>query len=280
MALRTVKESAAGYPSVDGAGVQLIRVLGSLTVQDFDPFLMLDAFDSTNPEDYIKGFPRHPHRGIETFTYIMQGEVDHEDSLGNKGKITDNSCQWMTAGSGILHQEMPQASKRLLGLQLWINLPRKDKMVHPKYRDITPEMIPKIESDAGTVALVAGRYQGKDGATRGEYVDVRFLDIAMHPDKTMKLETVPEDTVFAYLVEGTCAFDEGMRLQEPKRAFLFSKGDEIVLQSGPQGARLVLVSGPPLREPVAWGGPIVMNTERELRDAFFELQNGTFIKHS
>ena len=128
MALRIVKESAAGYPSVDGAGVQLIRVLGSLTVQDFDPFLMLDAFDSTNPEDYIKGFPRHPHRGIETFTYIMQGEVDHEDSLGNKGKITDNSCQWMTAGSGILHQEMPQASKRLLGLQLWINLPRKDKI--------------------------------------------------------------------------------------------------------------------------------------------------------
>lgn len=181
MKYRTIKSDVTGHPAIDGAGVHLVRVLGSPTVRSFDPFLMLDAFDSRNPADYIKGFPMHPHRGIETFTYLIQGEIDHKDSLGNSGKILDGCCQWMTAGSGILHQEMPQASDRILGLQLWINLPRKDKMVEPKYRDITVDMVPKVEEEAGTVAVVAGRYKNVEGATKGDYVDVRFLDMTLKP---------------------------------------------------------------------------------------------------
>ena len=213
-------------------------------------------------------FPMHPHRGIETFTYLIQGEIDHKDSLGNSGKILDGCCQWMTAGSGILHQEMPQASDRILGLQLWINLPRKDKMVEPKYRDITVDMVPKVEEEAGTVAVVAGRYKNVEGATKGDYVDVRFLDMTLKPGYTWTVETKPSHTVFAYLVEGTCALTENNAMLSAKHAYLFTEGDAVALTGGPEGARLVLVSGKPLHEAVAWGGPIVMNSEDELREAF------------
>lgn len=281
MAQRSVAKIVAGHPSVDGAGVHLVRVLGAPTVYDFDPFLMLDAFDSYNPADYIRGFPMHPHRGIETFTYLMEGEIDHQDSLGHQGRILDGCCQWMTAGNGILHQEMPRATDRLLGLQLWINLPRAHKMADPKYRDITPALIPVQQEDGAEVAVVAGSYPGPqgtvNGATKGDYTPVRFLDVRLVPGKIWEVETEPDDTVFAYLVQGSCRLGE---LELPtRRAALFTTGDVLRLTGGPGGARFVLVSGRPLHEPVAWGGPIVMNTEAEVRQAFQELEDGTFLRH-
>lgn len=279
MAQRTVARIVSGLPAVDGAGVHMVRVLGSSTVTDFDPFLMLDAFDSRNPRDYIRGFPMHPHRGIETFTYLALGEIDHQDSLGNQGRITDGACQWMTAGGGILHQEMPQPSERLLGLQLWINLPAVQKMVPPKYRDLTPQNIPRLEENGATVSVVTGTYNGVQGATRGDYVDVRFLDLELRPDARWMVETDPEETVFAYTMEGSCSFQDGVPPFPARRAYLLSSGDRVFLRAGREGARLVLVSGRPLREPVAWGGPIVMNTHEELEQAFFELGQGTFIRH-
>lgn len=282
MAQRSAEKIVTGRPSVDGAGVRLVRVLGAPTVYDFDPFLMLDAFDSYNPDDYVRGFPMHPHRGIETFTYLMEGEIDHQDSLGHRGRILDGCCQWMTAGNGILHQEMPRPTEHLLGLQLWINLPRVHKMTEPKYRDITPAAVPVLEEDEARVAVVTGTYAtprgSVDGATRGDYVPVRFLDVRLRPGKTWTVETDPADTVFAYLVQGACFQGE---LELPaRRAVLFGPGDTLSLTGGPEGARLVLVSGRPLREPVAWGGPIVMNTESEVRQAFQELEDGTFLRHA
>lgn len=281
MAQRSVEKIVTGRPSVDGAGVRLVRVLGAPTIYDFDPFLMLDAFDSTNPDDYIRGFPMHPHRGIETFTYLMEGEIDHQDSLGHHGRILDGCCQWMTAGNGILHQEMPKTTERLLGLQLWINLPRAHKMTEPKYRDITPAAVPVLDEDGARVAVVTGTYRSDrnsvEGATRGDYVPVRFLDVRLSPDKSWEVETDPADTAFAYLVQGSCRQDE--RELPARRAVLFGPGDTLRLTGGPEGARFVLVSGRPLREPVAWGGPIVMNTEYEVRQAFQELEDGTFLRH-
>lgn len=279
MFYRDIKEVVTGHKAVDGAGVHLVRVLGSWTVKNFDPFLMLDAFDSRNPQDYIKGFPLHPHRGIETFTYLIQGEIDHKDSLGNHGRILDGCCQWMTAGGGILHQEMPKATERILGLQLWINLPRKYKMAHPKYRDIRPDMVPKIKEDSATVAVVTGEYNEVQGATRGEYVDVNFWDLTIKPNKTWQAVTNPHETMFAYIIEGACAFAENGELLPAKRAVLLSAGKNVRILTGSEGARLVLVSGSPLHEPVAWGGPIVMNTKEELQHAFRELEEGSFIKH-
>lgn len=279
MSYRVIKRIVTGNRAVDGAGVHLVRVLGSGTIRDFDPFLMLDAFDSLNPSDYARGFPLHPHRGIETFTYLAKGEIDHKDSLGNHGKIMDGCCQWMTAGGGILHQEMPKASPRMLGLQLWINLPRDKKMVLPKYRDITPGDIPVIEENGVTIRVVTGRYGNIDGATRGEYVDVQFLDVELRPGHAWEMDTIPGHTVFAYILEGSCVCEPGGVLQPARRAILFEDGDNIHLQAGPEGARMVIVSGKPLNEPVAWGGPIVMNTEEELRNAFMELEEGTFIRH-
>lgn len=282
MAQRSVEKIVTGRPSVDGAGVRLVRVLGAPTVYDFDPFLMLDAFDSTNPDNYIRGFPMHPHRGIETFTYLMEGEIDHQDSLGHHGRILDGCCQWMTAGNGILHQEMPKPTDRLLGLQLWINLPRAHKMTEPKYRDITPAAVPVLDEDGAQVAVVTGTYRSDrgnvEGATRGDYVPVRFLDMRLSPDKSWEVETDPADTVFAYLVQGSCR--QGDRELPARRAVLFGPGDTLRLTGGPEGARFVLVSGRPLREPVAWGGPIVMNTEYEVRQAFQELEDGTFLRHA
>ena len=279
MAQRTVARIVAGHPAVDGAGVHMVRVLGSSTVTDFDPFLMLDAFDSRDPCDYIKGFPMHPHRGIETFTYLVLGEIDHKDSLGNQGRILDGCCQWMTAGGGILHQEMPRPSERLLGLQLWINLPAERKMVQPKYRDLTPQNIPLVEEAGTSVSIVTGNYKGIEGATRGEYVDARFLDVNLQPGARLEVDTDPEDTVFVYMMEGSCGFEDGVPPFPARRAYLFTTGDKVSLRAGREGCRLALVSGRPLREPVAWGGPIVMNTREELEQAFQELERGTFIRH-
>lgn len=278
MTFRTVSQVVTGGNTVDGAGVKLVRVLGPATVTDFDPFLMLDAFDSKNPDDYTRGFPMHPHRGIETVTYLIQGLIEHQDSLGNKGVIRDGCYQWMTAGRGILHQEMPKTAPRMLGLQLWVNLPKKQKMTEPAYRDITDAMIPMVEEESARVRVLSGEYKGQAGGMKAEYVDARFLDVEMPAGASWTLETRTEDTLFAYILEGSCAFEPGKDTLAAKHAVLFTQGDALECTAGSMGARMVLVSGAPIREPVAWGGPIVMNTREELAQARKELNEGTFIR--
>ncbi|MEI6148215.1 MAG: pirin family protein, partial [bacterium] len=237
-------------------------------------------FDSRNPDDYIRGFPWHPHRGIETVTYLIAGDIEHGDSLGNKGHILDGGCQWMTAGSGIIHQEMPQASPRMLGLQLWINLPRRDKWTRPEYRDITAARIPRLKEETGTVGVISGDYGHVTGATRGDYVQTLFLDVALLPDADWVLPVDSQSTLFIYIVDGAGFFDDPARRIESHRAVLFGEGDRFAVRAGPEGLRFVLVAGRPLREPIAWGGPIVMNTQEELDQAFAEINNGTFIRSS
>ena len=276
---RTVKRSVTGRKAVDGAGVRLVRVLGSPTVTDYDPFLMLDAFDSTNPEDYTKGLPLHPHRGIETVTYLAEGEIEHEDSLGNKGVIKSGGCQWMTAGSGIMHQEMPKASPRMLGLQLWVNMAAKDKMAQPKYRDIHPEQITHVKEEGVEVRVLSGEYCGHKGGMQADYVPVTFLDVYLDAGAAWTVETDPAHTVFVYVLEGGCPDAEDNPVPA-RNAVLFTEGEKLTLKGGAENSRLVFVAGKPPHEPVAWGGPIVMNTNEELTEAFFELEGGTFLKHS
>ncbi|MDR1679308.1 MAG: pirin family protein [Prevotellaceae bacterium] len=275
---REVIETVTGSHAIDGAGVHLVRVLGSNTMQKFDPFLMLDAFDSTNPADYMQGFPMHPHRGIETFTYLMEGRIDHQDSLGNKGTIQGGDAQWMTSGSGIMHQEMPQATKHLLGLQFWINLPAKDKMTDPKYFDITANMVKEFDEGNAKVKVVAGKYKNHQGA-KGHHLPATVLDITVDAGKDFSMESDPDQTLFVYIVEGGGSFGEKKQLIPRKTAVLFGKGDEFYVKAGEEGIRFVLATAPPLGESIAWGGPIVMNTKEELMQAFDELNEGTFIKH-
>lgn len=286
MKKRKVTQIVRGRSTVDGAGVHLRRILGEQTVLDFDPFLMLDGFDSTNPQDYIKGFPWHPHRGIETVTYLVSGTMEHEDSLGNKGVIRSMGCQWMTAGSGILHQEMPQPSERLLGCQLWINLPASDKRATPTYREIIPADIPVV-TDKGTVRVLSGNYHGVQGPLDGSYIQVTYLDIILPADTLWEYgEARNEETLFVYLLQGTLFPEPEEESVENKGcAILYSVSnpeegtdEPVVLKSGEEGARFLLLSAPPLKEPIAWRGSIVMNTQEELAEAFKELRNGTFIK--
>jgi redox-sensitive bicupin YhaK (pirin superfamily) len=288
MSRRKCAQIVRGQHTIDGAGVHLRRVLGLNTVEDFDPFLMLDGFDSTNPKDYIKGFPWHPHRGIETVTYLLKGNIEHGDSLGNRGVIRDLQCQWMTAGSGIIHQEMPQASERMLGCQLWINLPKKDKMTRPAYRDIKQQDVSVIQETNATVRVLSGNYHNNHGAVKGEYVKVQYLDVALEPDSVWRYqETSNDQTLFLYLIEGTLAADDALAKFEEKSCALLMSGssanshdsDEVLVKAGAEGARFFLIAAKPLKEPVAWGGPVVMNTEEELEEAFRELDNKTFIKH-
>jgi len=288
MSRRRCTQIVRGQHAVDGAGVHLRRVLGLRTVKNFDPFLMLDGFDSTDPRDYIKGFPWHPHRGIETVTYLLLGEIEHGDSLGNKGFIRDLQCQWMTAGSGIIHQEMPMASERMLGCQLWINLPQKEKMTQPAYRDIKKEDVSLIQEANATVRVLSGSYSNRHGAVKGEYIKVQYLDVALEPDSIWRYQATSNDqTLFIYLIDGTLAADEALvDFEEKACAILMSASsskdsdyDEVLVKAGNKGARFFLIAGKPLNEPVAWGGPIVMNTNEELDEAFSELDNGTFIKH-
>lgn len=276
--IRKVRQIVTGTHQTDGAGVHLVRVIGHSTVYDFDPFLMLDAFDSTNPDDYILGFPWHPHRGIETVTYLVQGLIEHGDSLGNAGTINDGCCQWMTAGGGIIHQEMPQASPRMLGLQLWINLPAKDKMTAPQYRDLRADRIPLVREEGCNVAVLAGSYGETQGATQGDYVRTRFLAVELQPGHGFSIPADPEETLFIYAFSGSGS--TGPNLSEPvlsRRAILFDDGDRFAVRAGEEGLHFVLVSGRPLHEPIAWGGPIVMNTKEQLRKAFADLDAGTFI---
>lgn len=288
MSKRVVSQTVRGQNAVDGAGVHLRRVLGLRTVKDFDPFLMLDGFDSVNPQDYIRGFPWHPHRGIETVTYLLKGKIEHGDSLGNFGVIGDLQCQWMTGGSGIIHQEMPKESDRMLGCQLWVNLPAKDKMTHPAYRDILSGDVSVVEEQDATVRVLSGSYKGHKGAVSGDYVKVQYLDVELKAGSLWSYRETPNNhTLFLYLIEGTLSADNAFaHFEEKACAILFksssesdSEFDEVAVKAGPAGARFFLIAAAPLREPVAWGGPIVMNTNEELNLAFEELDNNTFIKH-
>ncbi len=277
MSVREISKVVTGSNQTDGAGVKLVRVLGYANVWDFDPFLMLDAFDSDNPEDYIKGFPWHPHRGIETITYLLQGEIEHGDSMGNQGVIRDGCCQWMTAGKAIMHQEMPKPSDRMLGVQVWLNLPKKHKMTSPQYRDLKAETIPRVEEEGGRIGIIAGSYKEHSGATAGDYVKATFLDVELTEAFTWEWETNPEDTVFVYIVSGEGYFGGIEKQMLPaRRAILFKKGEELVVTAGKHPLRMFVFAAKPLHEPIAWGGPIVMNTSDELDQAFKEIRQGTF----
>ena len=270
-----IKKLVRGQPAVDGAGVRLVRVLGARDVHDFDPFLMLDSFDSTNPADYTAGFPMHPHRGIETITWLIEGKIEHEDTLGNKDTIFAGDAQWMTAGSGIKHSEMPKASPRMLGFQLWLNLPQRNKMADPEYLAITSEQIPEVVTETAVVRVLSGGFGGVQGV-KTRHIQATLLDIALQPDKTIELPVNPNETAFIFLIEGNAIID-GQEIAE-KTAVLLDTSDAVAVTTH-QALRFFFFSAKPLREPVAWGGPIVMNTQEELRQAFAELERGTFIRN-
>jgi hypothetical protein len=275
---RVIKKKYPGTISQDGAGVKLNRIFSRRDVEEVDPFLLLDFFDSDNKEDYIKGFPWHPHRGIETITYLIEGELEHGDSLGNSGTIEPYGCQWMTAGSGIVHQEMPQPSKRMLGAQLWLNLPKKNKMTEPAYRDITVKDLITHEDNNSKVNIICGEYKGLKGPVRGTYVDPIYFDVEIKPGKTFKYTIDEKEKVFLLMIKGSIEFSNGDTADfSNEKGVLLTQGDEIEISSE-KGSRFLLFAGKPLKEPIAWGGPIVMNTQEELSTAFKELDEGTFIK--
>ena len=280
---RRIQAVQQGEMTSDGAGVKLRRVFGYRDVPRFDPYLMLDFFDSRHPEDYIQGFPWHPHRGIETITFLFSGQIEHGDSLGNSGVIGDGDCQWMTAGSGIIHQELPRLSPHLWGIQLWANLKAANKMTRPRYQEITVASIPQAERFGCLVRIIGGSFAGVGGAAQRPDIDACPLDIQMPPDKEFRIEKDPSQQVFALLAGGQAEFDgQTPAVGKQGSVILYERGpqagSQIRICSGPDGARFLLVSGQPIGEPVAWGGPIVMNTREELDLAFREYKNGTFIK--
>ncbi len=267
-----------GQKAIDGAGVHLVRVLGLNDTKAFDPFLMLDSFDSVDPSDYVKGFPMHPHRGIETITYLIEGEIEHEDSLGNKGVISSGETQWMTSGSGILHQEMPQKADRILGFQLWLNMPSREKMAEPAYLSITKDMIGTKTVGKNTIKVLSGRYKEVTGVIP-KHIPATIYDIQLTKGEEIELTVDKEETAFVFLIDGD-AYVEDKRVFS-KTAVLFDKGDSIsLLAPKDSDARIIFFSAKPLQETIAWGGPIVMNTQEELNHAFAELNKGTFIKHN
>jgi len=277
---RKIKKYFMGSPAVDGAGVSLIRTFGRNEIPDFDPFLMMDFFDSKDPNDYTRGFPWHPHRGIETITYLIKGAIEHEDSLGNKGRINAGDCQWMSAGSGILHQEMPQASDEMLGVQIWLNLSKADKMSDPKYRDITKDKIPVYESDDYKVHIIAGEFEGLKGELKNITTKPSFFDVELKENSVFEYNIDPNYNAYAFLVRGKANFDEENEgMVSYPNGVLFTQGDLIRVKTGNEGARFLLLTGKKLDEPVAWGGPVVMNTREELDLAFKQIREGTFIKN-
>jgi len=301
MSLRPIKKLSKAKPTLEGAGVHLRRAFGFGDTSDFDPFLLLDDFRSDVPADYLAGFPWHPHRGIETITYVLAGTVEHGDSMGNHGAIAAGDVQWMTAGSGIIHQEMPKGDPagRMHGFQLWANLPAALKMTPPRYQEVKAAEIPELTDDDGTsVRLVCGRFWGKTGPVDGIAADPMYLDVSVPPGrrKTLPVETTRH--AFAYVFAGSGKFcnasgplavpteavgwsDTAPPTEADNRSLvLFDRGDELTVQAGETGIRFLLCSGQPLREPVAWYGPIVMNTQEQLRKAFQELEQGTFLKQA
>lgn len=297
---RKIRKVLKSKPTIEGAGVHLKRALGYSQVPLFDPFLLLDDFRSNNPEDYIKGFPWHPHRGIETITYVLQGDVEHGDSMGNKGMISSGDIQWMTAGSGIIHQEMPKGDPKgvMFGFQLWANLPKSHKMMEPRYQDVKCGQIPEVMLENGTkVRVLCGKAGGKKGPVQDIITDPEYLDITVQTRSEFIHPTKRGHTVFAYVIEGKGYFCkeklpfsyeiEGVNYFDMHRdpfvgnesLVLFDDGDQMVVSTEVEAVRFLLISGKPIGEPVAWYGPIVMNTEDELRIAFEEYHDGTFVKH-
>ena len=301
MSIRAVRRIIEAQPTVEGAGVKLRRAFGFGDTHETDPFLLFDDFRNERPADYIKGFPWHPHRGIETITYVLAGNVMHGDSLGNRGTLGSGDVQWMTAGRGILHQEMPQGdtSGRMHGFQLWANLPSSLKMTTPRYQDVGARDIPEVVDDDGTrVRVVCGTFWGKRGPVEGVAADPNYVDISVPPGRKRRFEVDTRRNAFAYVFEGSGTFHDASEprgvltdtpgpveniVREPagdRSLVLFDSGDEIVVQAGERGIRFLLVSGKPIQEPVAWYGPIVMNTRDELVQAMEDLQRGTFIRPS
>ena len=299
MSVRPVRQVLQTQPTKEGAGVKLQRAFGFGNTAEFDPYLLLDDFRNDDPRDYLAGFPWHPHRGIETITYVLTGTVEHGDSLGNHGSLGAGDVQWMTAGRGIMHQEMPRgdAAGRMHGFQLWANLPSPLKMTPPRYQDIAARDIPEITDDDGTrVRVIAGDFWGRKGPVEGVAADPRYLDVSVAPGGRKRIAVDRSNNAFAYVFAGSGTFRDASAPQgvlteradgettrvhphesENRSLVLFDRGDEIVVQAGDQGIRFLLVSGRPIEEPVAWYGPIVMNTQEELRQAFADLRNGTFI---
>ncbi len=298
MSIRPIRRIIESKPTIEGAGVRLRRAFGFGNTGDFDPFLLLDDFRNDNPDDYRAGFPWHPHRGIETITYVLNGTVEHGDSLGNRGLLGAGDVQWMTAGRGILHQEMPQGDTkgRMHGFQLWANLPSSLKMTAPRYQDIAARDIPEATDDDGSrVRVICGSFWGEKGPVDGVAADPRYLDVWVPPLRRKRLAVETTSNAFAYVFDGSGRFRDAsdprpVRTEaipgasEPAEAVgnrslvLFDRGDEVVVEAGEAGIRFLLVSGRPIEEPVAWYGPIVMNTRAELEQAYSELQDGTFIK--
>lgn len=273
---RKIQKQVTGYRTQDGAGVSLVRVLGGSTVQEFDPILMLDSFDSINPEDYIAGFPMHPHRGIETISYMYRGRMTHRDSLGHEDTIGDGEVQWMTAGSGILHEEKLPASERMLGVQLWLNLPAKDKMVPPAYHSIKNADIEEIALENGKLRLLAGEYEGSKGY-QSHFLPLDYYDVHLNPNASIVLKTGRERSVMVFTLLGDAYV--GGELVKEKTAVKLTAGDRVELKATDTNAQVLFVSSTRLEEPVVWGGPIVMNTKEELNKAFDDLRRGTFLQH-
>ena len=286
MATRSVRATFTSRPTLEGAGVHLRRAFGFDQVPQFDPFLMLDDFRSDEPEHFLKGFPWHPHRGIETVTYLLRGDVEHADSMGNAGVIGAGCAQWMTAGGGIVHQEMPLGDEHgvIEGFQLWVNLPASEKMMEPRYRGVSADEIPLVAASSGAlIRVIAGAVDGVRGPVQGIVTDPEYLDVTLPPGSAFEHATTPGHTVFAYVIAGRACFGDqpAQRCLGDAAVALFDDGDRVVARAqGDQAARFLLVSGRPIGEPVAWGGPIVMNTREELRQAFDELELGTFIRTS
>jgi len=269
-------------PTIEGAGVNLKRALGPGEAIVVDPFLLLDDFHSEDPADYVAGFPWHPHRGIETVTYMIRGVVEHGDSIGNKGAINSGDVQWMTAGNGILHQEMPQAYTGMFqGFQLWVNLPAAHKMMDPRYRDVRKDQIPSHSPEKGVIVkVIAGRSNGVQGPLKDLVVETEYLDVSLNAGKSFNHQVKNANAALAYVFEGSGQLSPDSKSEiGAENVVLFGEGSEIEVQAGPRNVRFLLISGKPLREPIAWGGPIVMNTQAELDLAFKELRTGEFIKH-
>jgi quercetin 2,3-dioxygenase len=287
--VRHVKRVLKGQPVLEGAGVKLKRAFQYQRTPELDPFLLLDDFHSSNPDDYVKGFPSHPHRGMETITYVLQGSVAHEDSMGNRGVISSGDIQWMTAGSGIIHQEMPQgeADGKMWGMQLWANLPAASKMMHPRYQEIKHDQVPLVTLESGVqVRVISGTVDGVQGPVRDIVIDPEYLDVTIPANVHFVHAVHPGYTVFAYVLQGKGTFEPAQssgqpaRLVEHESLVIYEDGDQLEISAGAEGVRFVLLAGKPIHEPVAFYGPMVMNTTQELEQAFQELRDGTFLKHS
>ena len=281
--IREVKVTLKSRSTMEGAGVRLKRAFGDVD-PTLDPFLLLDDFHSDNPDDYMAGFPWHPHRGIETITYMLHGRIEHGDSMKNSGVIGAGDVQWMTAGSGIIHQEMPKKNENdsyLAGFQLWANLPASHKMMDPRYRDITKDQIPEVVvNDKAKVKIICGEVNGVKGPVQDIITDPEYLDVSIEPNSKFKHSIDNTHNIFAYIIEGEAIFDPIQdEIVGAEHLVIFREGDEVLIRTIDKPVRFLLISGKPIREPVAWRGPIVMNTEEELRIAFNEYNKGTFIKH-